>query len=168
MQSRRANSDVATMTAQRLAADGHQVIVHGRDKVRVDRAIVEIRAALKNPSLELESSVFDFSSFASIRSGAADLIKRFSHFDVLLNNAGTYQTQRLESQDGFELTTAVNHLGPALLTMLLKPLLEKSTQPRVVFVASIAHNRGRIDTHDYNFETGFNAYAAYAASKLAN
>ena len=163
-----ATDGIGKMTAQLLAAKGHQVIVHGRDKARVEQAILEIKSALKNPSLELESSVFDLSSFASVKSGVSDLLKRFSHIDVLLNNAGTYQTQRLESKDGFELTMAVNHLGPTLLTWMLKPLLEKSSQPRVIFVASIAHNRGRIDSHDYNFDASFSAYPAYAASKLAN
>lgn len=160
-----ATDGIGKMTAQRLAADGYEVIVHGRDQKRVDQAIAEIK---KQTSATLHSSVFDLSSLADVKAGALDLLKRFPKLDIVLNNAGTYQKERRLSRDGFELTMAINHLGPTLLTLLLKPSLKSSPAARVIFVSSIAHNRGHLKHDNYNFDTSFGAYEAYATSKLAN
>lgn len=162
-----ATDGIGKKTAERLLKQGHHVIIHGRNPDRVLGAVNELTITSKGLG-KIDSSVFDLSSFASIRKGAEDLSSRFSRLDVLLNNAGTYQTQRNESVDGFELTMAINHLGPTLLTFLLKPLLKKSNQPRVIFVSSIAHNRGKLEAGNFNFESKFDAYAAYATSKLGN
>jgi NAD(P)-dependent dehydrogenase (short-subunit alcohol dehydrogenase family) len=70
-----------------------------------------------------------------------------------------------------ELTFAVNHIGPFLLTQLLAPRLEASAASapsRVINVASIAHTRGRIHLDDLTLARGWTGYAAYAMSKLAN
>jgi NAD(P)-dependent dehydrogenase (short-subunit alcohol dehydrogenase family) len=71
------------------------------------------------------------------------------------------------SQDGFELSFAVNHLAPFLLTCSLLPLLRNS-QARVVTVSSIAHRRGHINFADLNHQSDFEGYKVYAQSKLAN
>jgi short-subunit dehydrogenase len=160
-----ATDGIGKMTAQRLAAAGFEVIVHGRDQERVDHAIAEIK---KQTSATLHTSVFDLSSLAEVKSGALDLLTRFPKLDVLLNNAGTYQKERRLSKDGFELTMAINHLGPTLLTLLLKPSLKSCPGARVIFVSSIAHHRGQLRQDNYNFEISFGAYEAYATSKLAN
>tara|TARA_B110001454_G_C12723272_1_gene436193 strand:- start:30205 stop:31017 length:813 start_codon:yes stop_codon:yes gene_type:complete len=160
-----ATDGIGKMTALRLAADGYEVIIHGRDQNRVDATVAEIQ---KQTSARLHASVFDLSSLADVRSAAQDLLRRFPKLDILLNNAGTYQKERHLSKDGFELTMAINHLGPTLLTLLLKPSLKHSPQARVIFVSSVAHNRGRLEKGNYNFEKSFGAYEAYATSKLAN
>jgi len=75
------------------------------------------------------------------------------------------------TDDGLELTFAVNYLGPFLLTELLAPRLEASATSapsRVINVASIAHTRGRIHLDDLTLSKGWTGYAAYAMSKLAN
>ena len=54
----------------------------------------------------------------------------FSKIDILVNNAGVYwgKDERVTTEDGFELTFAVNHLGHFLLTELVLPLLKKSAE----------------------------------------
>lgn len=165
-----ATDGIGKMTALRLAEQGHDIIVHGRDGKKVATTVSEIKTKIKSSELRIETSIFDLGSLASVRSGAEDLKRRFSHIDVLVNNAGTYQVERQTSPEGFELTMAINHLGPTLLTLLLKPLLSSSSSKgsRVIFVSSIAHKRAQIDINDFNFETRFSPYGAYSASKLAN
>src|SRR3954453_5005090 len=65
--------------------------------------------------------------------------------DVLVNNAGGYWNTRHVTTDGLERTFAVNHLAPYLLTNLLLDRLTATGSPRVVTVASHAHEMGRID-----------------------
>jgi NAD(P)-dependent dehydrogenase (short-subunit alcohol dehydrogenase family) len=158
---------IGQKTALRLAEAGYFTIIHGRDKKRVDQTVEDVKKISRGRS-QVDSCVFNLDSLSEVKACVEDLKNRFPQIDVLLNNAGTYQVERRLSPDGFELTMAVNHLGPTLLTLLLKPLLLKAPKPRVIFVSSIAHNRGSVDSRDYNFEKSFNSYEAYAASKLAN
>lgn len=72
------------------------------------------------------------------------------------------------SSDGFELTFAVNHLAPFLLTNLLLDRLKASAPARIVTVASEAHRRARIDTSDLTRPRDWTMMRAYSRSKLCN
>ena len=78
-----------------------------------------------------------------------------------------YSTQRLLSADGFELTFAVNHLAPFLLTTELLDLLKKSAPARIVNVTSIAYRKALIPYEDLTWQQNYNGWKAYKASKLA-
>jgi NAD(P)-dependent dehydrogenase (short-subunit alcohol dehydrogenase family) len=88
--------------------------------------------------------------------------------DVLINNAGVFEKRRKLTCDGLEMTMAVNHFAPFLLTHHLLPPLSAGPAGRVVTVSSIAHQSGHIDLDDLTFSGGYDGYEAYAASKLAN
>lgn len=160
---------IGRATARALAAGGMRVLVHGRSKPRVDRALGELREEL--PGAELEGVAFDLGSLASVQKGAAQVLELAPALHVLVNNAGLFATERALVDDDVELTFAVNHLGPFLLTELLLPrLLESAVEvpSRVINVASIAHTRGRIHINDLSLSAAWTGYAAYAQSKLAN
>jgi protochlorophyllide reductase len=70
------------------------------------------------------------------------------------------------SAQGFELQFAVNHLGHFALTQQLLPVLRPGA--RVVHVSSGASYFGRIAFDDLQGEQRYDAWAAYAQSKLAN
>ena len=70
------------------------------------------------------------------------------------------------SSQGFELQFAVNHLGHFALTQQLLPVLRSGA--RVVHVSSGASYFGRIAFDDLQGEQRYDAWAAYAQSKLAN
>src|ERR687890_592950 len=99
--------------------------------------------------------------------GTTVLLHGRSHerLDVLVNNAGIIVQERTESEDGYELTFAVNYLSHFLLTRLLLPLLEGSAPARVVNVASAGQSP--IDFDDLMLERGYDAMRAYSTSKLA-
>lgn len=159
---------IGRATARALAAGGMKVIVHGRSKAKVDLTLAELSAAL--PGAELEGVAFDVGSLAAVRRGAEQILTRIPELHVLVNNAGIFADERVVSEDGHELTFAVNYLGPFLLTELLAPRLEASATEapsRVIDVASIAHTRGRIHLDDLALARGWTGYAAYAMSKLA-
>lgn len=164
-----ATDGIGRETARELARRGARVVVHGRsaDKAKAVVAELDALATSKMPAPVLG----DFSSLDEVRAMAKLLLGRGDGIDVLLNNAGIYLNDAKESRDGFEMTFAVNHLAPFLLTHLLLPRLRESSAPRIVNVSSMAHVRGSIDRASLDALTstkGFEPYAAYATSKLAN
>lgn len=161
---------IGRATARALAAGGARVIVHGRSKPKVDAAVDALSAEL--PGAELEGVSFDLGSLAAVRRGAAQLLERVPALHVLVNNAGIFTDERVVTADGLELTFAVNHAAPFLLTELLRPRLEASAHggapSRVINLSSIAHSRGRLHLDDLTLASGWSGYAAYAQSKLAS
>src|SRR6476659_5329776 len=115
---------IGRATARALAAGGMHVVVHGRSKGRVDAALAGLTAEL--PGGELEGVAFDLGQPAAVRRGAEELLGRLPALHVLINNAGIFADERVVTDDGIELTFAVNHIGPFLLTELLAPRLEAS------------------------------------------
>lgn len=160
---------IGRATARALAAAGMKVVLHGRTKPRVDAALAALTEEL--PGADIEGVSFDLGSQLAVRRGAEQILARVPALHVLINNAGIFASERVVT-DGVELTFAVNHLGPFLLTQLLAPRLEASASPgvpsRVINVASIAHTRGRIHLDDLTLSRAWTGYAAYAMSKLAN
>lgn len=157
---------IGKATALALARTGHHVIVHGRNRPRVDAAIGHLKAEV--PDATLDGISFDLGTVASVRKGVKTLLEKVTVLDALVNNAGIFAGERLITEDKVEATFAVNHLGPFLLTALLTPvLLAAGGGARVINVSSVAHARGRIHLDDLTLEKGWTGYAAYAQSKLA-
>ena len=132
--------------AAELAGRGHDVVVHGRSRERVDAAAGEVGAA--------GALVADFARLDDVRG----LAEQAQGIDVLVNNAGLSSRDRQVSEDGYELTFQVNYLAGFLLTLLLLP-------PRTVNVASIGQRA--LDFDDLMLERGYDGYRAYTQSKLA-
>ena len=109
-------------------------------------------------------------STASIRTFAEAYLAGHPELHVLVNNAGLMLSERSETEDGFETTFGVNHLGHVLLTELLLDRLKASAPARIVVVASEAHKFAldgmRFD--DLQAERRYWSYRVYGRSKLAN
>jgi NAD(P)-dependent dehydrogenase (short-subunit alcohol dehydrogenase family) len=148
--------------AERLAAQGWRVIVHGRDRTRGE-AVVE-RIAQGGEARVLAA---DLASLAEVRS-LADAVRRDGDgLDALVNNAGigTSGARRELSVDGFELRFAVNYLAGFLLTRLLLPMLTSQKLARIVNVSSAGQQP--IDFSDVMLTRGYSGVRAYCQSKLA-
>ena len=161
-----ATDGIGLATATKLARLGYEVVVHGRNEDKAMQACEVIRGAV--PDAKLQTAYADFANLSAVARMGHDLAARLPRLDVLVNNAGVYKTEWETTDDGFEMTLAVNHLAHFLLTHLLLPLLKKSAAPRVVTLSSMVHASGRIEFEDMNGDRGYNGYHAYANSKLAN
>lgn len=145
-----------------LASRGALVIAHGRSEERVKPTLDAITRA----GGKAESAAFDLSELASTRAGAADLASRHKAIHGLVNNAGFWAGGREVTADGHERTWAINVLAPfALWQGLAEPL--RAGNGRVVNVASVQHEKGRIHWDDHGLAQGFGAQKAYRQSKLA-
>ena len=158
-------SGIGKATALGLAAMGAQVVITGRDRGRTEDSAGEIRAAGGG---QVDVFVGDLSSQSEVRRLAAEVLQRYPHLDVLINNVGGYWNTRHVTADGLERTFALNHLAPFLLTNLLLDRLSQSAPSRVVTVSSNAQALGRIDFDDLQGERSYSGSRAYDQSKLAN
>ncbi len=160
-----ATGGIGLWTALGLARAGADVVIVGRSRERLDAAAARIgREAGRPPRCE----VADFASLRAVRALADRLAMRLDRLDILVNNAGLMTTSRQLSADGYELTFAVNHLAPFLLTRALLPTLRAAPAARVVSVASTAHQRGRMEWDDLMAARHYGPMSSYAQSKLAN
>jgi len=148
-------------TALALGRLGATVVVHGRDAERGETVVDRLRETAG----EGELRTADFASQAPVRDLARGIREDHDRLDALVNNAGGFFRSGRVTDDGVEVTTAVNHLAPYLLTNLLWPLLARA-EGRVVTVSSDAHRGTEMDFD--RFRTPGSGWAAYARSKLAN
>lgn len=161
-----ATSGIGKVTAEELARMGATVIAVGRDQGRTEEAVRAIKA--QSGSDDVHLLLGDFASQRSIRKLASDFKARWDKLHVLVNNAGLTTSHRVLTEDGLEMTFAVNHLGYFLLTNLLVDVLKASAPSRIVNVSSAAHKQGKIQFEDLQGEKKWGAFGAYANSKLAN
>jgi NAD(P)-dependent dehydrogenase (short-subunit alcohol dehydrogenase family) len=151
--------------ALELAAGGATVLLHGRDRVKGEQTLREIRDATGSDRLTFY--VADLSSLSEVRGLAEQVLDEHDRLDVLVNNAGIGRGDgtREVSEDGYELRLAVMYLAPFLLTQLLEPLLVESAPARIVNVASAG--QAPIDFDDLMLEREYDGIQAYCRSKLA-
>ena len=159
-----ATSGIGQAAAQALAAQGHEILIVGRNPAKTEGVAKQIREQTGNQAVHF--LLADFSDLKQIRHLSEQVKTQFPKLDVLVNNAGAYFNRRQRMSGGVEKTFFVNHLAPFLLTNLLLDHLQNPA--RIINVASDAHQYGQLDLNDLNFEKSYFGFAAYARSKLAN
>lgn len=161
-----ASSGIGLYTALALARTGMRVVMAGRDRARTEAASRFVRERAGPDRVEIVLA--DFSRLAEVRRLADEVLSAHRRIDVLINNAGLFSSKYRLSADGFELTFAVNHLAPFLLTNLLLERLMASAPARIVTVASQAHRGQRIDVGTLPRPPDWTMLKAYGRSKLCN
>jgi NAD(P)-dependent dehydrogenase (short-subunit alcohol dehydrogenase family) len=153
--------------AARLVDDGATLILHGRDRARIDETVRELRE--RRPGARIFPYQADLASLAEAAELASSIQRDFTRLDILINNAGIGAgvdgAPRQLSVDGYELRFAVNYLAGFALTAALLPLLETASSARIVNVASIGQSA--IDFDDVMLAHGYEGRRAYTQSKLA-
>jgi NAD(P)-dependent dehydrogenase (short-subunit alcohol dehydrogenase family) len=162
-----ATSGIGAATALSLAQLGATVIVGGRSRDRCRAGVEAIKRSTGNRNVEY--LLADLTVQDNIYAMVQRFKQRYRGLDVLINNAGGRFLSRSLSADGYEMTFALNHMGPFILTNLLLEVLLTSTHGRIVNVASEAHrNCTGIDFTDLHGARRYLGKEAYARSKLAN
>lgn len=162
-----ANSGIGRITALELAKKGFDIIMLCRNLEKSRPVRDEIKQVSQTKKVDLLQC--DIADFASVRQAAREVIDRYDHLDVLVNNAGLFIEKEQFSPQGIELTFATNHLGPFLLTNLLLDLLRRGENARIVTVSSVAHRfNGGFKLDELSKPKSYSGWGAYGASKLAN
>ena len=154
--------------AERLAADGADLHLHGRNPDRLASTAEAIKAETGNQ--RVQTHLADLADLDQVRALADEVEASTEQLHLLISNAGIgsgkpEKTAHQESHDGYELRLAVNYLAGFLLTLRLLPLLRRSAPARVVNVASLG--QAPIDFDDVMLERDYEGFRAYSQSKLA-
>ena len=161
-----ANSGIGFYTALGLAKLGANVIVAGRNKERIDKAIKAIEK--ENITGSVSAGIIDLASLNSVREFANEFNNTHTKVDILINNAGVMMPPESKTDEGFELQFGINFLGHFLLTNLLYNKLKSTQNSRVVTLSSIAHRGASIDFGNLRVEKPYDAKREYYQSKLAD
>jgi len=161
-----ATAGIGKITATALAAQGAELVIHGRNQEKAEITVNQIKAETGND--QVSYLLADFSDLDQVRNLAAEFQEKFDHLHVLVNNAGAFFNKRIPTSYGVEMTFLINHLAPFLLTNLLLETLKASTPARIINVSSEAHRQGVINFEDLGFEKCYFGIKAYGRSKLAN
>ena len=164
-----ATGGIGLAAARELARRGARLAIVARSEAKAAEAVQQLRAA-SGSRAEADVLFADLESQASIRHLAAEVLERYPTLEVLVNNAGAVNAQRRLTEDDIELTWAVNHLAPFLLTTLLLDRLRASAPARIVTTSSGAHQRARIPFDDMRGDHAYGSggFGRYSETKLAN
>lgn len=163
------NSGIGLETAVALAARGARVTITARNRQRGEAALDIIRR--RTGSAEVRLLDLDLASLASVRGAAGDYLDGGRPLHVLINNAGVCLSSRQTTEDGFEATFQVNHLGHFLFTQLLLQRILECAPARIINLASKAYSwvgRRGIDFDDLQSERHYRGLRTYGRSKLMN
>ena len=159
-----ANAGIGLATARGLAARGAALLLHGRDRAKLDAALAEVGAVARTPP---RGFVADFARLADVARLAEEVGAAAPRLDLLVNNAGLIRDRYVVTDDGIELVFQVNHLAPFLLTARLLGAL--SAGARVLTVASSAHaNVDQLPLDGLVRPATYRPFDVYARSKACN
>lgn len=168
-----ANCGIGYETARALAYHGCEIYFACRNRESTMEAMEKI--CKERPNSIVHYIHLDLASFKSIEEFCVKFEREKKNISMLILNAGTFGLPFSLTEDGFEATFQVNHLGHFYLVKLLTPLLLKSAPCRVVVLTSESHRQSFITTQNISEErlspktaNGFYSIIAYNDSKLCN
>lgn len=149
------------------------IYLAARTPSKGEAAAAEIGRAV--PLIKITFLPLDLASFGSISAAVQELTSTSSRLDILINNAGIMAAPLGITQEGYEIHFGTNHIGHALLTKLLLPILLSTAEThnsdvRIINVSSechrIAPRNGTLFDKSKLYSQG--PWVRYGNSKLAN
>ena len=162
-----ATDGIGKEAAIELAKKECNLILIGRNKEKGEKVVGQIRKVAEN-YVDIDYFTADLMLMKEVSRVADEVSRKYPKIDILLNNVGAYFAFRGVTEEGFERTFALNHLGYFLMTKKLLPLIEKSNYKRIVNVSSSAHYGIDFEFDNLNGEKKYSGFDIYKKSKLAN
>ena len=180
-------------TSQKLADDGHALLIHGRkspsdDIVKSLIQDLEARGAAKVAYLQSDLSDLEqvesladqvIATLIAWQSSAAEGDSPIPSLDVLINNAGVFDPEPRFSVQGYDATMAINVLAPYVLTRRLLPSLVRGNGARIIITSSISQSRTlpdidslfarKLSNGNYDVKAlSYSGHSFYSYSKLGD
>ena len=161
-----ATDGIGLAAAKAIAGQGYRIGLVGRNLEKGKKAMEEIVSETGNDKLDFFQA--DLSLVKEVSSLSNHIRNKYSHLNVLLNNAGGASKDKIITSEGLERTFATNQMNYFVLTTNLMDMLSASEGSRVVNVASNAHIGATIDFDNINSEKKHSWWSTYCVSKLMN
>ncbi len=171
------NSGLGLETIRQLCElNPKTIFLAARSEAKYDLAIRQLKMGRLRSSTNIEFLPLDLADFSSIRAAAWTFLKMSDRLDVLILNAGIFQTTPGFTKSGHEVHFGTNYLGHALLTKLLLRTLETTAElykdVRIVVISSSGHHYapvtgGKFDHLMTDMESN-TPLQRYGLSKLAS
>jgi len=161
-----ATSGIGEVAADRLAQRGARIVFVARDRHRGEETRRHLRAIAGHADHTVHYA--DLSRLSEMKSVASDIAQAEPQIDVLINNAGAMFGSRHLTDDGLEMTFALNHMSYFVVTNLLLERLRATPGARIVSTASDAHKPAKLNFDDLQSERGYSGFSVYGGTKLMN
>lgn len=116
-----ATDGIGKQTAIDLASLGYSIGLVGRDQDKGELVLNEIADATNNQSLKFFKT--DLSKIKSIKALSDEIKSEYDSIEILVNNAGAYFSDYIQTEEGLEMTFALNHLNYFRMTLLLMDII---------------------------------------------
>jgi NAD(P)-dependent dehydrogenase (short-subunit alcohol dehydrogenase family) len=158
------NSGIGLEAARQLAAQGHHVVLLGRDPEKGRAAVARVVTA----GGTAEFIAADLSVHAGTRACAEGLLARFPRIDGLILGAGVLTVKDVRTADGLHPVFAVNYLHRYHLTQRLLPALKAAGNASVVLLVAGVPLSSRVDFAVFPRYQPFPGMRALASIQIAN
>jgi NAD(P)-dependent dehydrogenase (short-subunit alcohol dehydrogenase family) len=155
-------SGIGAAAAEAFARQGARLVLIARDRGRAGEILKKLG------STEHTVHYADLSRISEMKRAVAEIAETELRIDVLVNNAGGAFARRRVTEDGLELSFALNHMAYFVVTLGLLDRLRASAPSRIVNTASMTYAHATLDFGDLQSEKNYSGASAYARSKLAN
>ncbi len=151
------SSGIGLALASKLAAQGSNVWILGRDQARLDAACQKIEAARKNPAQQVGTISADVTNFEQVSAALERFVGSAGVPDLLVNSAGFAQPGYFAEADVdiFHKHMEINYFGTLHVIKALLPGMIKRGSGYIVNISSLA---GMF---------GVYGYSAYGPTKFA-
>ena len=151
---------------EKLASIGAEIMLLGRSKEKTVAVVSELNKIANKHNAHYVPC--DLASQESIRNAADIILEKCPKIDLLINCAGANFGERKLNKEGHELTWAINHLAPFLLSHLLLERLKESAPTRIVNLSSATERSGHIQFDDLQLSKGWSTFRSYTQAKISH
>lgn len=172
-------SGIGQVASETLAQNGARIVQIARSRKRGEAALRRLREYA--PGVGHAVYYADLSRIREVKRVGSEIATAEPRIDVLINNAGGMFSNRRVTDEGLELTFAVNHMAYFVITLALMDRLIASAPARIVNTSSDAHESAALDFDDLQADKAYGeknllewarfggpGYRVYARSKLCN
>lgn len=159
-----ATSGIGKVIAKHLADEGYDIIVLARSENKMAALSRELN--MIDPNINVKGVLCDFSSLESTREACRSIADKHDRIDMMLLNAGLWNSEKRKTADNIEETWQVNVISQIQVFQELKSLIPNDGNSKVIITSSALH-QGEINFADLEFEQKFSGFKAYRQSKLA-
>lgn len=131
-----ATSGIGYATAKKYASRGADLLLVNRNEQKSIAICNELRTLY---NVNTDYILIDFTKLSDIHRLAEKLLNIERKIDILIHNAGVYNTSRILTMDGIEQVFQTNYLSTFILNYSLKEKFRKQAGGRIIFVNSEAY-----------------------------